>query len=121
MSRIRKKNIPVLIDNLFVTRVKSCTTIPPVANADHCGLTLTFSISSSKKSTKLITRQIWRYSSADWDRAAEMLDSIEWDNLLPDAVDQYWSTWKHYFLQVMEICIPHAVAKTKRNPPWITN
>ena len=49
-----------------------------------------------------------------------MLDCIEWDALLTEDVNQYWSTWKHYFLQIMELCIPHTVANVKRNPPWIT-
>ena len=49
-----------------------------------------------------------------------MLDCIEWDALLTEDVNQYWSTWKHYFLQILELCIPHTVANVKRNPPWIT-
>ena len=112
-----------LIDLIFVSSiifVKSCTTIPPLANADHRGLKFVFSIGSSKNSTKPITRRVWRYSLADWDKAAEILDCIEWDALLPDDVNLFWSAWKHYFLQTMEICIPHTMAEIKRNPPWIT-
>lgn len=46
-----------LIDLIFassVNFVKSCTTIPPLANADHYGLILIFSIGSCKKSTDKI-------------------------------------------------------------------
>ena len=112
-----------LIDIIFVSSiifVKSCTTIPPLANADHRGLKFVFSIGSSKNSTKPITRRVWRYSLADWDKTAEILDCIEWDALLLDNVNLFWSAWKHYFLQTMEICIPHTMAEIKRNPPWIT-
>ena len=59
------------------------------------------------------------YSLADWDRAAEMLDSIDWDSLLPQDVDSYWSTLKNYFMQIMELCIPHTTAKIKTNPSWM--
>ena len=55
---------------------------------------------------------------ADFDRAAELLDTTEWNNLLPDNVDALWSAWKTYFLQIMEICIPNAIIKVK-NIPWI--
>ena len=27
--------------------------------------------------------------------------------------------WKKYFMQAIELCIPHTVAKVKKNPPWI--
>ena len=48
-----------------------------------------------------------------------MLDSIDWDSLLPHDVDSYCSAWENYFIQVMELCIPHTTAKIKDNPPWM--
>ena len=57
---------------------------------------------------------------ADFDRANELLDTIEWDSLLPqDDVNTYWAAWKVYFLQIMEICIPSGKVKVRRNLPWI--
>ena len=53
-------------------------------------------------------RTVWRYSQADWERVSEILDCIDWDTLLPPDVDAYWAAWKNYFMQVMELCIPHA-------------
>ena len=113
-----------LIDLIFVSSinyVQSCTTIPALANADHFGLRLIFSTIVHKTSPSSISRKVWRYSLADWNRAAEILDSIDWDSLLPSGtdVDAYWSAWKNYFVQAIELCIPHAVAKVKKNPPWI--
>ena len=44
---------------------------------------------------------------------------MEWESLLDESdVDVYWSSFKHYFLQIMEICIPHTLVKTKRDVPW---
>ena len=65
-------------------------------------------------------RKVWRYDLAEFDRAAEMLDAIEWSSLLPDDVDSYWSCWSNYFLKIMELCIPHPVVKTKQDVPWMT-
>ena len=58
--------------------------------------------------------KVWHYSLAEFDRAAELLESVDWDSLLPH-VNTYWSAWKNYFMQIMEICIPHSVVKVKRN------
>ena len=83
---------------------------PPLANADHFGLQLVFTTSHHKRFKKSSTRR---------DRAAELLDSVDWDSILPHDVDAYWSAWKNYFLQIMDICIPHSVVKIKRNLPRI--
>ena len=55
----------------------------------------------------------------DWDRAAEILDCLDWDSLLPSEINACWSAWRNYFMQAMEMCIPCAVAKVKKRPPWI--
>ena len=46
---------------------------------------------------------------------------IDLNSILPDDVsaDTYWSAQKTCFLQIMEICIPNAVPKLKRNVPWM--
>ena len=52
-----------------------------------------------KGTQKSQLRKIWRYNLADFDQAAELLDSIEWEQLLSDSdVDSYWSLWKQLFL-----------------------
>ena len=58
-----------------------------------------------------------------WNRALEILDCIDWNSLLPcDAdVDAYWSAWKNYFMQAIELSIPHTVTKVKKNLPWINS
>ena len=63
----------------------------------------------------------WRYSLTDFDRTAELLDVIEWEEILPDDVESYWTALKSYFLQVMEMCIPHAVIKFTKNVPWMNS
>ena len=81
-----------LIDLAFVSvpgMVQSCETIPPLANSDHLGIHLIMTTKLKKK---------------------VLLDESD--------TDMYWSSFKHYFLQIMEICIPHVLVKTKRNVPW---
>ena len=110
-----------LIDLAFVSvpgMVQSCETIPPLANSDHLGIHLIMPTKLKKNPLKPQLQKVWRYNLADFSQAVELLDSIEWEALLDESdVDVYWS-FKHYFLQIMEICIPHALVKTKRNVPW---
>ena len=70
---------------------------------------------------KPITRKVWRYAHADWEKAEELLNCIEWDFLLSTDVNVHvcWSTWKNCFVQVMELCIPHSIARVRKNAPWI--
>ena len=60
-------------------------------------------------------RKAWWYSLADFDRAAELLDAFEWEEILPDDVESYWAAFK---LQVMKMCIPQAMIKFTKNIPW---
>ena len=111
-------SVSSLIDLIFVSSSVSVikfsyTTIPPLANADHYRLHLSLSTQSCRSRSIKVNRKIWRYDLADFDRAMELLDSVEWDSILPDdvSVDAYWSTGKTCFLQIMEICIPNAILK----------
>lgn len=33
----------------------------------------------------------------------------------------FWAAMESYFLQVMEICIPHAMIKCRENIPWMNS
>ena len=82
-------SISSLIDLIFVSssvNVISCTTIPPLANADHYGLHLSLSTQSCRSRLTKVNRKVWRYDLVDFDRAMELQDSVEWDSILPDDV-----------------------------------
>ena len=103
-----------LIDLIFVSSVsfvQSCVTIQALGNADHHGLLLIFTHSVRKRTSIPINRKVWH-----WDRAVEILDNIDWDSLLPSEVNACWTAWRNYFMQ---ISIPCAVTRVKKNPPWI--
>ena len=38
-----------------------------------------------------------------------------------DDIEQAWSKWEKYFMDVMHQCIPTVTVKVNRNPPWITH
>ena len=35
------------------------------------------------------------------------------------TINEQWNDCKHYFLQIMEVCIPHTITKVKQNLPWL--
>ena len=118
-------SISTLIDLAFTSTrrmVQLCETIPPLANSDHLGIHLVLSIRLCKNIQKPQTRKIWQYKLADFDQAVELLESVEWENQLNNSDPSlYWSTWKHYFLQIMDISMPHIEVNTKKfgSIPWI--
>ena len=117
-------NSCTLIDLIFVStpaQVKSCHTTPPLANSDHFGLQLNISSKSSRKRIKISQRVVWRYSHADSESIADILDTTDWDELLDDDVDSSWSRWKKCFLHTMSQCIPRVTIKSERRVPWVTH
>ena len=114
-----------LIDLIFLShplQLVHCDVSPPLGTSDHNCVNLGVSTcrTTTTNSTKVTPRLIWRYSLADWDRAAELLDCIEWDPLLQLDINEHWRTWRTYFLQVMELCMPHTAAKVRKGLPWIS-
>ena len=92
----------------------ACSTVPPLSNADHFGIW--FSVESKLSKQMVVNRTIWRYNQADFDRAAELLETTEWDLIIPQEccdVDAYWLAWKNYFMQVVQMCVPRATDKVK--------
>ena len=74
----------------------------------------------TKANTRSITRKVWRYLQADFDRASEIIDTIDWEaELNSDDIDHSVTAWNTSFIQIMELCIPHATIKVKRKVPWI--
>ena len=81
-------NSSTLIDLAFVSvpgLVQLCETLPPLANSDHLGIHLNLSAKVCKSASKQQLRRIWRYNYADFDKATELLDEIEWEMLLKEA------------------------------------
>ena len=100
--------------------LNSCTTIPPLSNSDHHGLSVLLSTGTPPPSQKPNSRRIWRYSLANFNLACEMLDSTDWDSIFSEDVNSSWQKWRARFLQIMELCIPQLLLKSKKNLPWLT-
>lgn len=85
-----------LIDLAFLSSLSllsSCSTvyIPPLANSDHHGLLLSLNIAATPcQPCAKSKRKLWRYSQADFNLAAEMINNTDWDSLLSSNVDTCW-------------------------------
>ena len=66
-----------------------------------------------------MSRTIWRYAHANFERANTLLDEINWDELLNGNVDQMWAAWETEFMSVMRQCIPIANLSAKPNVLWL--
>ncbi len=104
------------------TNIECCTAIPELANSDHLGVSLSvLNCDSRSKKGKNIKRKVWNYSAADFDRANEIIDTIEWEHELnSEDVNASVLAWQTLFLQTMELSIPYTTMEVKRRTPWIS-
>ena len=88
-----------LIDLALVSEtslLSSCNVIPPLGTSDHNGIQCSFNWKTNNP-LKANARKVWRYKLADFDTANNLLDSIDWDNLLSGDINQAWENWKKHF------------------------
>ena len=97
----------------------NCSVIPPIGTSDHLGVKLTIKTSAASKHTGA-QRLIWRYSAADWEKACEMLNIYDWDQIFIDDVNHAWTLWEKKFMAVMLECIPRVQISKHRNLPWVS-
>ena len=63
-----------------------CSVIPPIGSSDHLGIQLIIRNQRSAKCTGP-PRLMWRYTAADWDRACELLNSIDWNEIFSGDIN----------------------------------
>ena len=111
-----------LIDIVSVSNMSyfsSCHVIPPLANSDHFWNLYTYEVKSSRRVDRP-QRVIWQYAHADWERACELLDAVNWNVLYSDNINIFWEHWHKTFLDIMEQCIPKLRIYKQRNLPWLS-
>ena len=123
LKRARIPCILLLYVKRTIVRIKSspndsCSTIPALSNSDHLGLMVELSFKSTRRNPK--GRVVWRYSHADWDRACNLIEAIDWLSLLdPTDINRSWTQWSKA-LSIMEKCIPKATLPRRKNRPWLS-
>ena len=108
-----------LIDLVLVSNMSYfsfCHVIPPLANSDHFGTCVHMRLKSSHR-VDCPQRVIWQYALADWERACELLDAVNWNALYSDNINIFWVCWRKVFLGIMEQCIPMLCIYKQRNLP----
>ena len=117
-----------LIDLALVSKadaVLQCPTTPQLADHDKCsyhyGIQLTVKWKDNGQQVQQRPRKIWRYGSADFKKANQLIQETDWDALLPeDDVDLAAANWNNKFMDIMSTCIPQQSLSRKRNVPWLT-
>ncbi len=108
-----------LIDLVFLSqpnRLSYCSTIPPLENSDHQGVSVKLKWRVSSKQLTAKSRTIWRYKYADFRSACHLLDKTNWDQILPEYVNTAWDLWQQEF---MELSIPKSTLRKRSNLPWL--
>ena len=111
-----------LIDLVFISDysyLSFCQTIPPLSTSDHFGLMIGLKMKCSSQQVLSHKRIVWRYASADWDKAKDLIDTFDWDSLVSDDMNWYWSQWCAAFLSIMRECVPSAILPPQKNLLWL--
>ena len=115
-TRIAPSGNATLIDLALVSNrdvVENCSVLPPLANSDHNGISLTITKHSKKPSKPVSKKTIWKYAKADFVKASN------WDSLFHGkSVDEACTAWEETLLSIMEQCIPKGKLPKKKNVPW---
>ena len=113
-----------IIDLVFVSheqQISDCSVIAPLANSDHCGLRVTLSWKMPQRMTPMRPRTVWRYKDANFAKARDMINAINWSSVLPmDNPDTAAMVWQNKFLDIMDECIPAQRLPRRRKLPWLT-
>ena len=99
--------------------VMSCETVPPLGTSDHNGILTDISLRTPSAAPQ-VSRKVWRYKYADFERAQEMLSQIDYNSVVVEDVDASWKNWERMFLNIMEICIPTTTLPRQKNLPWLS-
>ena len=120
-TRVASCGTASLIDLVLMSNPSSlqhCSVIPPLSNSDHNGVEL--SIKWKSGNPKLRPQTIWKYSLADFSRANDEIEHVDWDTLLLDRnIDEAWQLWESTFISIIEQCIPRKVLPKRRKLPWV--
>ena len=113
------------IDLAFVSSLElliSCTTVPPLSSSDHLGFKLCFYITLPRHLLNCVSKTVWCYQEADFEKANNLLSQLQWDSLVNDqhGVDTSWMNWYNHFTHTMSECIPKKRIVSDNRTPWIS-
>ena len=112
---------PSIIDLFFVsnpTHLISCSTVSPLSTSDHLGILLTYKLPTTNKRPRSCRRTVWCYSQGDFEKACELLDRVDWDQLMDEPdVDLCWQSWQSTYLNIISKCIPKKSPFQQKEPP----
>ena len=58
---------------------------------------------------------------ADYEKATELLEHVDWSDVLSSDMDTAAQMWEERFLNIMEQCMPTITVSPQSNLPWLSN
>ena len=79
-----------------------------LANSDHMGVSINYTLPTSRKTSQVPKRTVWCYSQGDFDKANELLQHADLENIVSEntTVDENWLAWQSSFLNIISACVP---------------
>ena len=98
------------------TEFNTATTILPLSTSDHQGVKLSMNLKTCHVKAKSSSRRtIWLYTKADFNKACDMVDDTDWDQIISNNsdIDHCWNLWHKRFLEIMDECSESSSPKEK--------
>ena len=94
-------------------------TLAPLGNSDHACVLADFHVSTAEEPP--VTRTVWRYQRADWDRLRHFFRTTDWQSTVSDDPDAMCMHLTQNILEGMRRYIPSKQLCMKpSNPSWWT-
>ena len=101
-------------------QVALCNTISPLGTSDHLGIELLLKVHSTNPSQRCVTRKVWQFENADFDKANELIAAAKLEEFPCDDINERVKLWQETFMAIMHKCVPTKTLGKRRNPPWLT-
>ena len=88
--------------------------------ADHCILEIVTPFPAME--TTRITREVWLFKSAKWDRLNKILNNIDWGSLRNQDPDEGVEKFSEIILEAAKTCIKRKpIGETESSHPWMND
>ena len=97
-------------------QVVLCNTISPLGTSDHLGIELSLKVHSTNTCQQSVTRNVWQFENADFEKANELIAAAKLEELPCDDINESVKLWQETLMAIMHKCVPTKTLGKRRNP-----
>ena len=99
-------------------QVVLCNTISSLGTSDHLGIELSLKVHYTNTCQQSVTRNIWQFENADFEKANELIAAAKLEELPCDDINESVKLWQETLMAIMHKCVPTKTLGKRHN--WLT-